>query len=201
MLYDRRVVVCYLGDVNLNGWLVEQGHALAFRCYSTRYVKQKDSDREAKRGIGAGRVLSPGRHHLDEDKTVDELKEVLSDIRGLRAMIELLKAVYYNPPIKVFIFGGNGDNYTKELRRFVANVRACLPKPDLKGDSRVVLAGGSPSFPTVEVLEDWATSLSEKRAFANAVKELDEVCLDLLRDINTETKASDYSRPIDDVDF
>ncbi len=57
--YDRLIAVCYLDDLDLNGWLVRQGHALAYRCYSKRYVASEDEARKAKRGIWQGRFIKP----------------------------------------------------------------------------------------------------------------------------------------------
>ncbi|TXN20390.1 thermonuclease family protein [Methylobacterium sp. WL9] len=37
--YGRTVAVCRLGALDLNGWLVEEGFALAYRRYSTAYVR------------------------------------------------------------------------------------------------------------------------------------------------------------------
>ena len=36
--YDRLIAVCYLDDMDLNGWLVRQGDALAYQRFSKRYV-------------------------------------------------------------------------------------------------------------------------------------------------------------------
>lgn len=52
--YGRIVAVCKLGGTNLNAWMVEQGHALAYRSYSQDYVHQEADARQAKRGVWAG---------------------------------------------------------------------------------------------------------------------------------------------------
>ncbi len=57
--YGRTVAVCRLGGLDLNGWLVEQGHSMAYRRYSTAYVTQEDAARSAKRGIWAGTFTPP----------------------------------------------------------------------------------------------------------------------------------------------
>ncbi len=57
--YGRTVAICRLGDLDLNGWLVEQGLGLAYRKYSTAYVAQEDAARAAKRGIWAGTFTPP----------------------------------------------------------------------------------------------------------------------------------------------
>jgi hypothetical protein len=50
--YQRVVAVCYVGKEDLDGWLVKEGSAVAFRKYSLDYVPAEDEARTAKRGIG-----------------------------------------------------------------------------------------------------------------------------------------------------
>ena len=57
--YDRLIAVCYLDDMDLNGWLVRHGHALAYRRFSKRYVAAEDEARKAKRGIWQGQFIKP----------------------------------------------------------------------------------------------------------------------------------------------
>jgi len=57
--YGRTVAVCRLGAEDLNGWLVAQGHGMAYRRYSTAYVAQEDVAKAAKRGIWAGAFTAP----------------------------------------------------------------------------------------------------------------------------------------------
>jgi endonuclease YncB( thermonuclease family) len=40
--YQRAVAVCYIGNEELDGWLVKEGWALAFRKYSLDYVSAED---------------------------------------------------------------------------------------------------------------------------------------------------------------
>ena len=52
-LPKRALGICYAADgTDLNGWLVSQGHALAYRRYSTKYVPQEDQAQG-----GSGRSL------------------------------------------------------------------------------------------------------------------------------------------------
>ena len=44
---------------DLNGWLVRQGHALAYRKYSTTYVPQEDQAKAAQAGLWAGAFVPP----------------------------------------------------------------------------------------------------------------------------------------------
>ena len=57
--YGRIVAVCYVGDEDIQAWLVEQGWALAFRRYSTDYVAEEDAARAAGRGIWRGTFDAP----------------------------------------------------------------------------------------------------------------------------------------------
>ena len=51
--YDRLVAVVYLGDENINGWLVRQGHAWAYRQYLSEadYCTWEASARSARLGL------------------------------------------------------------------------------------------------------------------------------------------------------
>jgi endonuclease YncB( thermonuclease family) len=52
--YGRIVAVCFKGDIDLNGWLVAAGWAVAFRKYSLDYVSEEDEARVEGRGIWSG---------------------------------------------------------------------------------------------------------------------------------------------------
>ena len=58
--YLRALGICYAADgTDLNGWLVRQGHALAYRKYSTTYVPQEDQAKAAQAGLWAGAFVPP----------------------------------------------------------------------------------------------------------------------------------------------
>lgn len=57
--YGRIIGTCYLGELDLNGWMVRQGHALAYREYSDKYIPEEQEAREAERGIWAGEFVPP----------------------------------------------------------------------------------------------------------------------------------------------
>ena len=60
--YNRALGICYTADgTDLNGWLVRQGYALAYRRYSTTYVPEEDRARAARAGIWAGDFVPPWR--------------------------------------------------------------------------------------------------------------------------------------------
>ena len=68
--YGRVVAVCRLGSTDLNAWMVQQGHALAYRSYSEDYVRQEAEARQAKRGVWAGAFDYPWDWRRG-DRTVD----------------------------------------------------------------------------------------------------------------------------------
>ena len=57
--YNRIVAVCHVGSADLGAWLVSQGHAVAFRRYSTEYVPNEENARAARRGIWVGNFAMP----------------------------------------------------------------------------------------------------------------------------------------------
>jgi endonuclease YncB( thermonuclease family) len=57
--YQRIVAQCSVNGIDLNGWLIEQGYALAYRQYGTEYVPQEDAARKARRGLWAGSFTPP----------------------------------------------------------------------------------------------------------------------------------------------
>jgi endonuclease YncB( thermonuclease family) len=59
--YKRTVAVCRLGVEDLNGWMVRQGWAIAYRQYSRDYVDDESAAQAAKAGIWAGRFIEPSK--------------------------------------------------------------------------------------------------------------------------------------------
>lgn len=57
--YGRFLGICYLGELDLNGWMVQNGYALAYRKYSKRYISTEEEARKAGRGLWAGKFVAP----------------------------------------------------------------------------------------------------------------------------------------------
>jgi endonuclease YncB( thermonuclease family) len=57
--YRRLLATCSAAGVDLGGWLVEQGLAVAYRRYSDAYIPQEEAARRASRGLWAGRFVMP----------------------------------------------------------------------------------------------------------------------------------------------
>ena len=65
--YMRALGICYTADgADLNGWLVRQGWALAYRRYSTMYVPQENQAQAAGVGIWAGEFVEPWKWRRGE---------------------------------------------------------------------------------------------------------------------------------------
>jgi endonuclease YncB( thermonuclease family) len=60
--YGRIIAVCSQRGIDLNAWMVEEGHALAYRQYSKDYVSQEEAARAAKRGIWSGSFTPPSEY-------------------------------------------------------------------------------------------------------------------------------------------
>lgn len=58
--YGRLIGFCFFADgIDLNAWVVRQGHAVAYRKYSTVYVEQEEAAKAEKVGIWQGRFVMP----------------------------------------------------------------------------------------------------------------------------------------------
>ncbi|MXY32878.1 MAG: thermonuclease family protein [Boseongicola sp. SB0664_bin_43] len=57
--YGRLIAVCYRHGVDLNAWMVRDGHALAYRRYSGDYVPHEIAARARRAGVWQGRFVAP----------------------------------------------------------------------------------------------------------------------------------------------
>lgn len=57
--YGRIVAVCRMGDEDVNGWMVAQGWAMAYRHYSLAYAPGELGARVARRGLWSGDFAAP----------------------------------------------------------------------------------------------------------------------------------------------
>ena len=60
--YGRTLAVCFLGEQDVNAWMVRQGHAWAFVRYSTRYVAEGRQARLLRLGIWQGEAIPAWEH-------------------------------------------------------------------------------------------------------------------------------------------
>ena len=59
--YGRALGECYAGGEELNGWMVSEGYALAYRRYSMQYAEEEEEAKVGRRGVWAGEFVPPWR--------------------------------------------------------------------------------------------------------------------------------------------
>ena len=57
--YKRYLAKCFKGKINLNRWMVRNGHAVAYRRYSKEFIPDEDFAKENKLGLWQGKFLNP----------------------------------------------------------------------------------------------------------------------------------------------
>ncbi len=57
--YKRYLAKCYKDKINLNQWMVRNGHALAYRRYSKEYIFDEEFAKENKLGLWQGKFINP----------------------------------------------------------------------------------------------------------------------------------------------
>ncbi len=69
-VYQRTLATCYLAGEDLNGWLVQQGLAVAYVKYSPAYVQAEENARTQRRGLWKGAFIAPWDWRHRNNKTV-----------------------------------------------------------------------------------------------------------------------------------
>ena len=57
--YKRYVGVCFLGEIDLNKWMVRNGYAVAYRRYSKDYIEDENFAKKNKIGLWSGGFIHP----------------------------------------------------------------------------------------------------------------------------------------------
>ena len=57
--YKRYIATCFKEKININQWMVRNGHAIAYRRYSKKYVLDEDFAKENKLGLWQGKFMNP----------------------------------------------------------------------------------------------------------------------------------------------
>lgn len=57
--YGRIVAVCFLGQKDINAWMVEQGWAVAYRHFAKDYIGHERRAAASKRGLWQGQFVAP----------------------------------------------------------------------------------------------------------------------------------------------
>jgi endonuclease YncB( thermonuclease family) len=60
--YGRAIARCRVARTDLSAWMVAAGWALAYRCYSARYLPEEETASRARRGLWSGRFELPWAH-------------------------------------------------------------------------------------------------------------------------------------------
>ena len=68
--YRQTLATCYFADENLNGWMVQQGWALAYVQYSSAYRQVEEDARVNQRGLWQGAFIAPWDWRHRNNKTV-----------------------------------------------------------------------------------------------------------------------------------
>ena len=58
-IYKRNIGTCYVGNLDINKWLVKNGYAVAYKRYSKRYLLDEQYAKEIKLGIWKGTFIEP----------------------------------------------------------------------------------------------------------------------------------------------
>ena len=57
--YKRYIGVCFLGEVDLNKWMVRNGYAVAYRRYAEDYIEDENYAKKNKIGLWSGYFIYP----------------------------------------------------------------------------------------------------------------------------------------------
>ena len=62
--YHREVSECWVGDININEWMIKNGWAVAYTRYTKAYEKAESVAKTQHRGIWQGRFLKPEYYRI-----------------------------------------------------------------------------------------------------------------------------------------
>jgi endonuclease YncB( thermonuclease family) len=68
--YGRIVAICNVRGEDIEAWLVRNGHAMAYRKYSSDYIAAEQEAKNAKRGIWSGVMQPPWEWHKEQREAV-----------------------------------------------------------------------------------------------------------------------------------
>jgi endonuclease YncB( thermonuclease family) len=123
--YRRTLATCYFADENLNGWMVQQGWALAYVQYSSAYRQVEEDARVNQRGLWQGAFIAPWDWRHRNNKTV--ILGAFSVPIDAQAMLLGPSATEGAPSPECIIKGNvsrNGERiYHMENQRFYGRIR------------------------------------------------------------------------------
>jgi endonuclease YncB( thermonuclease family) len=77
--YSRVIAVCFKGQEDLNGWLVSEGLAVAYRRYSQDYVGQENNAKAASIGLWSGEYVMPWAWRRGKRLAFEQVSTISSD--------------------------------------------------------------------------------------------------------------------------
>ena len=95
--HKRPLAVCLLGDLELNRWLVRQGHAVAYRQYSTAYVADEALAKKEKLGIWASGFILPWEWRIQRFSQSQTKEEVSGPCRIKGNITRKGEKIYHLP--------------------------------------------------------------------------------------------------------
>ncbi len=57
--YGRFIAICYVKNLDVNGWLVKNGYAIAYERYSKKYIPEQEYAKKNKLGLWKGTFIKP----------------------------------------------------------------------------------------------------------------------------------------------
>lgn len=109
--YGRIVAVCLAGGVDLNGWMVQQGWAVAYRRYSSNYVTDEMAAKSAKRGIWAGGFERPEDWRREHSRRAAQAKPArrrkVQSADANRADCDIKGNISYNTGARIYHLPGD----------------------------------------------------------------------------------------------
>lgn len=100
--YGRFLAICFLGQDDLNRWLVSQGLAMAYIQYSDRYQAAEAIAKNDRKGLWAGAFIAPWdwRHRTPQTALLGATAETAN-----RAALSAISVA--NPPVQDCVIKGN----------------------------------------------------------------------------------------------
>ena len=100
--YGRFLAICFLGQDDLNRWLISQGLALAYIQYSDRYQAAEEIAKRDRKGLWAGAFIAPWdwRHRTPQTAVLGATAE-----KANRAALSAISVA--NPPVQDCAIKGN----------------------------------------------------------------------------------------------
>jgi endonuclease YncB( thermonuclease family) len=124
-VYRRTLATCMLAEENLNDWMVQQGWALAYVKYSSKYVHAEENARTNQRGLWQGAFIAPWDWRHRNNQTV--ILGALSVPLNAQAMLLAPSGTEGAPSPECTIKGNisrNGERiYHTQNQQFYAKIR------------------------------------------------------------------------------